>query len=88
MEAEGSIQCSQEPFTGPYPEPYRTLKMSDLQIMIQRMCDFLSPPVSSIASGPCLDPKHHQPLHLHRTEEQLSYLHEAMHKIRGLFRPI
>jgi hypothetical protein len=21
MEPEGSLQCSQEPFTGPYPEP-------------------------------------------------------------------
>jgi hypothetical protein len=24
MEAEGSLQCSQEPSTGPYPEPIHT----------------------------------------------------------------
>jgi hypothetical protein len=24
IEPEGSIQCSQEPFTGPYPEPYQS----------------------------------------------------------------
>jgi hypothetical protein len=56
--------------------------------MIHRICDFLSPPVSSIVSGTCLDPKHRQPIHLHTAEDQLSYSYEAMDKFVVLFRPV
>lgn len=57
-----------------------TLIISDLQILIHRVCDLLSPPVSSIAFGPRLDPKHSQPILLHRVEDQLAYSYEAMDK--------
>jgi hypothetical protein len=53
MEPEGSLPCSQESYTGPYPEPYRSNQKHLTYVLLLLVVSFLLafPPISYIHSS-------------------------------------